>query len=383
LIVIDLPTEQGIKSVSGTASSENEPHSRPAGVRDIAKALSISTGTVDRALHNRKGISPVTRMRVMQMAERLGYRPNLAARFLSSRKQLTIGVCLPKEIASFFDGVRGGIRDACRPVELSSARIVESLYPRIGIGEVEAFEKAIELGADGIIVAPAYPEKMKRLIRKASSRGIAVVCVATDAPGTERISTIAVDPFSSGFMAAELLGRFLAGAGTVATITGFLSTADHAQKIAGFSHGISTHYPGIEVRSTIEAHDDETEAYEKSSRLLKQNPGLKGIYISTANCLPTLRALTDLDLQEKVTLITTDLFPEIVPAIRSGAIAATIHQRPRTQGRMAFEALWRFLADRTCPAPFTKLAPHIVMRSNLDLFVNELSGAPEQNENPS
>jgi LacI family transcriptional regulator len=366
--------------VIGTAVTLNEPESRPTGVRDIAKALGISTGTVDRALHNRRGVSPVTRKRVMQTAERLGYRPNLAARFLSSKKQLSIGVCLPKEIASFFDGVRIGIRDACRPFELTSVRVVDSSYPRIGIGEVEAFESALEQGVDGIIVAPAYPERMKRLIRKASGREVAVVCVATDAPGTERIGTVAVDPFSSGSLAAELMGRFLSGTGTVATITGFLSTADHAQKVAGFSHGIGTYYPAIEVSPPIEAHDDEKEAYKKSLLLLEQSPNLKGIYISTANCLPTLRALEDLGLKGRVTLITTDLFPEIVPEIRSGAVAATIHQRPRTQGKMAFEALYRFLADHTCPVPFTKLAPHIVMRSNLDLFMNQISGAVEQDE---
>jgi LacI family transcriptional regulator len=108
---------------------KKEGDSRPIGVRDIARSLGISTGTVDRALHNRQGISPVTHKRVMQMAEKLGYRPNLAARFLSSRKQLAIGVCLPKEIASFFDSVRDGILGACRPYELTSARVVEGFYP--------------------------------------------------------------------------------------------------------------------------------------------------------------------------------------------------------------------------------------------------------------
>ncbi len=55
---------------------------KPVTVYDIAKALDISTGTVHRALHNSAGINPATKKKVLQMAKRLGYRPNMAARFL-------------------------------------------------------------------------------------------------------------------------------------------------------------------------------------------------------------------------------------------------------------------------------------------------------------
>src|SRR6185436_5288850 len=82
------------------------------GIRDIADAVGVSIGTVDRALHDRAGINTRTRARILETARKVGYRPNLAARFLSSRKELRIAVCLPREIASFWDLVRDGIRQA-------------------------------------------------------------------------------------------------------------------------------------------------------------------------------------------------------------------------------------------------------------------------------
>ena len=45
------------------------------GIKDIARALGVSTGTVDRALHGKPEVSPATRARVLSMAESLGYRP--------------------------------------------------------------------------------------------------------------------------------------------------------------------------------------------------------------------------------------------------------------------------------------------------------------------
>src|SRR4026209_2338865 len=84
----------------------------PVGIKDIARALGVSTGTVDRALHGKPDVSPATRARVLSMAEALGYRPNLAARYLKLRKQLRISVQLPREIALFWDSLREGIREA-------------------------------------------------------------------------------------------------------------------------------------------------------------------------------------------------------------------------------------------------------------------------------
>jgi hypothetical protein len=34
--------------------------------------------------------------------------------------------------------------------------------------------------------------------------------------------------------------------------------------------------------------------------------------------------------------------------------------------------LYQFLADGTCPPPRIKVVPHVVMRSNLDLFLERL-----------
>ena len=61
-----------------------------AGIKDIAKALKVSIGTVDRALHGRPGVSEKTKARVLQMAKRLGYKPNLAAQALKLNRRVSI-----------------------------------------------------------------------------------------------------------------------------------------------------------------------------------------------------------------------------------------------------------------------------------------------------
>jgi LacI family transcriptional regulator len=77
-----------------------------------------------------------------------------------------------------------------------------------------------------------------------------------------------------------------------------------------------------------------------------------------------------------LTVVATDLFPELVAWIRGGAVAATVYQRPLTQGRVALQGLYQFLRTRHMPAQAHNVVPYLVMRSNLDLVLERLSAEP-------
>ena len=121
-------------------------------------------------------------------------------------------------------------------------------------------------------------------------------------------------------------------------------------------------------------HDDPKQAYRMMRESLRRNgrarqDKLRAVYVSTANSLAVLRAIRDAGLRDDVTVIATDLFPALAPLIRDGSVAATIYQRPRSQGRMAFELIHRYLTEGTKPPPRYRLPPHVVLRANLDVFL--------------
>jgi len=349
---------------------------KPSGIREIAESLGLSIGTVDRALHDRPGIKPETRSLILARAKELGYRPNLAARFLSSRKQLRIGVNLPREIASFFDLVRDGIQDAVRSVETSDVRVIHRTYARMGIGEEEPLAEAVADDLHGLIMVPGQPLLLAPLLKKAAERGLPVVCVNTDAPEVEHLATVCVDSLTTGQLVGELMGRYVAGRGSALVVTGQLSTIDHAQKVAGFRQAIAEMWPGLGIAAVVEAHDNESEAYEKCHQVLTSVPDITAVYVSTVNSLPVLQAIEDVGLAGRATVITSDLFPALAPLIESGRVAATMYQRPSIQGQLAFRTLYRFLVEGVQPRPVIRMAPHIVMRSNLKLFMDRMSRRP-------
>jgi LacI family transcriptional regulator len=346
----------------------------PATLGDIAKSLGTSIGTVHRALHDHPGVSPATKARVLQMARTLGYRPNLAARYLSSKKTLRISVNTLKGTTSFWDEVRAGIREEASSILLENVEVEFRTSPRLGEGEEEAFETAIAEKVDGIITFPSRPETLKPWIRRASRAHIPVVCVATDAPNSGRLGMVAIDTLASGSMAADLMGRFLgARAGSVAITVFEMAITEHAEKYSAFESTLASFYPHLELLQPIEDHDVDKEAYRKCRKLFEERPDLAGVYVTTEASIPVLRAASDAKALDRLTIITTDLFPDLVPYIRSGTVAATIYQRPHAQGQMALRLLHEFLAEGGRRSHQLSLAPHLVMRGNLDFFLSRQS----------
>jgi LacI family transcriptional regulator len=354
--------------------------SKSIGIKEIAAAAGISIGTVDRALHDRGGVNPKTRSHILKIADKLGYRPNLAARTLKLNRRLRIAAHLPHQIASFFDPLRDGIQQAAATLHGVTIDLSMRTYPHLGEGDLKLLEEDLEKDLDGILITPGNPSRLEPAIRRFTERGTTVVCVASDAPRTNRLASISADAATSGSIAAELLGTVLQSEGSVAIITGDLNTFDHGEKLRGFAATLATLAPHLTLMPAIESHESPREAYRVALNLLRRKSGPPtGIYINTANSVPVLRAIDENGMWGRVTLITTDLFSELVPLIESGKILATLYQRPFTQGKLAFETLCRYLVEGVQPEPITRLAPHIILRSNLHLFLGRLPESMEMN----
>ena len=168
-------------------------------------------------------------------------------------------------------------------------------------------------------------------------------------PRVPALTSVSADPFTVGAVAGELLARFVSSGGEVAFFTGWLATQEHADKLRGFASSLNATRPDLAVGPVVEAHDDEREAHRRALDVLRAHPDLKGIYISTVNSLPVLRAAEQEGRLDGLTVVTTDLFPELVSWIRAGKVAATVYQRPLSQGRLALQALYQFLLNGTLP----------------------------------
>jgi DNA-binding LacI/PurR family transcriptional regulator len=78
-------------------------------IKDIAKALGLSTSTVSRALRDSYEISTETKKLVLDYAEKNNYHPNPIALSLKERRSRSIGVVVCEIANSYFSQVINGI----------------------------------------------------------------------------------------------------------------------------------------------------------------------------------------------------------------------------------------------------------------------------------
>ncbi len=186
------------------------------------------------------------------------------------------------------------------------------------------------------------------------------------------------DAHTSGAIAAELFSRTIHKTGQLVTFAGDLTTLDHAEKLRGFAANLAVFAPHLSLLPAVESHEKPGIAYRQATALLARKPYPLGIYVSTANSIPVLKALEEKRLLGEIQVITTDFFPELLPYIESGKVIATLYQRPFAQGKTALELLLRYLVQEVTPESVTRLAPHIILRSNLSLFTGYLQEREEE-----
>ncbi|MTI58978.1 MAG: LacI family transcriptional regulator [Firmicutes bacterium] len=71
-------------------------------IKDVAKKAGVSVSTVSRVLNNGKYVTDETSEKVMKAVKLLGYRPNIIARGLRTKKTNSVGLIVPDITNEFF-----------------------------------------------------------------------------------------------------------------------------------------------------------------------------------------------------------------------------------------------------------------------------------------
>jgi DNA-binding LacI/PurR family transcriptional regulator len=160
---------------------------RRVSIKDVAREAGVSVTTVSHALNGKGRLNPTTRRRVQDVAERLGYRPNPAARSLVSGKTGLIAVVtsLPAEVEmtdfSYYTDVIGAASGAA--VSRDYALVVA---PAAGSSFVWD-----RVPLDGVIVVdPIEGDAALPVLRE---RSIPFVTIARDPGGHERDAVVGAD----------------------------------------------------------------------------------------------------------------------------------------------------------------------------------------------
>ncbi len=186
----------------------------PATLSDIARKLNISISTVSRALHDHPAISQSTKSRVIKLAEKLNYQPNMLALSLLNKKTNTIGIIVPEITSYFFSSIINGVQDL---VNDAGYRLIISQSEESFEKEKEILDTLSKVRVDGFLVSPTSETHNAHHFNKLIESGTPLVIFDRDCTGFNA-DKVLVDDYDGAFQAVEYLIK--TGCRRIAHITG-------------------------------------------------------------------------------------------------------------------------------------------------------------------
>ena len=314
-------------------------HKRRATVHDVARAAGVSLATVDRVLNGRPGVRAATAEKVEEAIAQLGFSRDLNASLMARARDLNVVFFIPAGTNEFMDSLADAV----------SRRFPQALADRMHLEtrRVRAFDAAAlaqQLDAldprdcdCAVIVASEEPEIIAA-VEAAHRRGIAVMTLVSDLPGSARRNFIGIDNVAAGRTAASLLGRFLPQGGEVAVVAGSLHLRDHAERLEGFRAALGAEFGNVTTIGPLEGHDERTETGDIIGRLLEEHPDLAGIYNLGAGNAGLVEALDRSGRAGAIRVIAHELTSPTRAGLRSGAIDVVLDQNPDGEIREAIVA---------------------------------------------
>ena len=313
-------------------------------VNDIAKEMNIAQGTVSKALNGRPGVSEKLRKEILEMADKMGFRPNLAARALS-RKSITLGAILltSEPYFTYHEPVAQGIALAFSELQDFN---VKSVIKPIPLGKhefMQAVQELLDLVVSGIIYA-VTDQHMP--ILEEMTKGKKLPCVFISATHSDCF-TVSHNARRAGELAGEYLGSLCPAGSRFAIFTSNISNdmLCDIPKVEGFREQLLL--AGHCEPAIYNTYNDPEEA-ERIMRYLGENQFPDGIYVSTANWKPVCKYLQE-NPQYRPHLVITDAAEEMEPFAQAHIIDAVIHQYPVEQG---YQAAMRLYEHCSAAVPF-------------------------------
>lgn len=215
--------------------------------------------------------------------------------------------------------------------------------------QITVVEDFINLGVDGIVLAPLDDRALTRPVRDAVERNIPVVIIDSALQGEHHISYVATDNYKGGVLAAERMGELLKEGGNLILIRYQVGSASTVNREKGFVDTIKNDFPHINflVEDQYAGATTET-AYQLAENLLNRFPDVQGLFCpNESSTFGALRALQESGRAGQINFVGFDSSPKLVQGLRDGHIHGLILQDPIKIGYMGVKQMVLHLQGKT------------------------------------
>ncbi|WP_123041980.1 LacI family DNA-binding transcriptional regulator [Cohnella candidum] len=330
-------------------------------IKDIAKKAGVSITTVSRALNGYDDVNETTRRKVTELAQQMGYSPNMAARSLIMKKTKTLGLLLSgitrnsaKDNIAF--EVLCGMND--RAGELNYDLVLFSTTPQKQ--KVKSYKALChERGVDGVIIMGIRLDDpyLNEIITSD------IACVLIDIPlKGPQVGFATSDNVGGAYRATRHLLEN--GHRNIGFINGHSQAHVSIQRLDGFKQALAEAGLSLDDSLLLDGSFSEEGGKEAAYQLLSKRPDVTAIFCaSDLMALGAMQAVRGLGLRipEDISIIG---FDNINVTEYSTPALTTVHQNKYELGYHSAQMLIDLLEGRNVQTQLT-LPTELVRRGSV------------------
>lgn len=333
-------------------------------LKDIAESVGKSVAAVSRALNGYDDISPETRAAIKQVAQEMGYTPNLMAQRLQKRTTDTIGLILPvlspRNADPFFNELLAGITHEA--TQQGFDLLVSTGMP--GANEEAAYHRLVDSRrVDGLIIArPRWQDARLTLLQQSQFPHVVVGGIIAAPP------TLAVADDIQAGMQAVVDHLAQQGHEKIALVNTPAELIASTDGLNGFQTAMA------QANLTVEDHWIETaeaftqkSGYQAGQRLLNRSEPPTAIVVADdVIALGVMNAVQNQGFEVGHDIAVTG-YGDIILAEHAQPPLTTVQRPTYTLGQQACRQLITSLQRKPLPCEQLVLKPSLVIRQSSDL----------------
>ncbi|HEY0933108.1 MAG TPA: LacI family DNA-binding transcriptional regulator [Trebonia sp.] len=334
---------------------------------DVARAAKVSTATVSRVVNGLQGVRPVTRRRVLDAIETLGYVPDGAAQSLAQRRTEVIGLVAVESRGPETDVERESflfIEDVLRGVERSVGELGWSVLISFlrGPDLADAYQRMQKISAkvDGLVIAEGIvgPEQLALLAAR-----VPVALIAAYPRGVHADVIGADNRSGSQAMVRHLIEEH--GKTRLFYVAGPAEAPDAQERCSAFEEEVARH-PGVTVAGIFAGRFAAVSGQQAVRQILSRPRRELPDAIVCGNDQTAIGAMRE--LQAAGIRVPADVavvgFDDIHLSALLSPTLTTVRQPMRLLGERACSLLLERIADPSLPPRAERLPTELVIRES-------------------
>ncbi|HEX4644977.1 MAG TPA: substrate-binding domain-containing protein [Verrucomicrobiae bacterium] len=202
--------------------------------------------------------------------------------------------------------------------------------------QIQVVENFMTRRVSGIVLAPLDSQALVKPVATAVQAKVPVVIIDSGLKSDKFLSFVATDNYKGGQLAAEHMGKLLAGKGNVILLRYAVGSASTEEREAGFLDTLKTKFPEIKVISSDQYAGATRElAYQASQNLMNRfGREVNGVFCpSEPTTIAMTKALRDIGKAGgKVKMIGFDAGSQSIIDMKNGDVQGLVVQDPVRMG---------------------------------------------------